>query len=657
METSYNINKLDQLMDSIFKKTLIEKKEEGLKSLLSDLIKEKTPSIVDDEDIELLSNYSSETIRLITEKKLVLSIENEALASRKSYWDVLKKRGPKINSIILSHYFDKFINNFKKEDNVIYMARTIDEINKTYNSEIDKTFDLFNENVSEIINNASSVTLDHMENLNANGRIVSIKENNNEKEYKKGGLFLSKNSNIEYGKFVNKEEFLGNLEKLKSLPDESVAFNKKEKVEIEDLKLIIGSLNQVLKINKNNKITNQDARIISVGQEDDKKVGSLFLGNNDISLENGEYVSIDEMSLAVNKFLNEKATINEELKVKTRKGKFKQFTAVASLTLSLLAAALINKKPDVINYETTKIENSGTNLDMESISLDTLLNKDNEIAFEPQIVEKEIEKDLTIFKDESKESLLNLEEDNEFAVMKPIGEDNNNIMFDNINDNVQTEKVVAEDIKPMQDNIALEIPEEKPVISENKIIENTVSTDENLDEIESPVVSSNEIEIQNPGADSSLLVNNDLVTGEYIEGTMFQATPYTIYTPEEIYQLAAIVGGEDNGSFEGALAVASVMCNRADINNSDPLNEAKQPGQFCAYKGDWYNSHINGEIPEEIMKAVATALAGFRNTTAHSFRGVGSDIGLEIGTEGKCNKYFNFNPSLLTQEITSGKQM
>ena len=116
-----------------------------------------------------------------------------------------------------------------------------------------------------------------------------------------------------------------------------------------------------------------------------------------------------------------------------------------------------------------------------------------------------------------------------------------------------------------------------------------------------------------------------------------------MYSSDQIYQLAAIVGGEDNGTYEGALAVISTMCNRADTKGSDPLSQAKS-GAYSAYGEDWYNSHINGGVPDYILNATISALNGTRNTTAVSFRGSANAAPgrIQIGESGRCNHYFDF---------------
>lgn len=129
----------------------------------------------------------------------------------------------------------------------------------------------------------------------------------------------------------------------------------------------------------------------------------------------------------------------------------------------------------------------------------------------------------------------------------------------------------------------------------------------------------------------------------YNQGETFKAKSYgENYTDEEFMQLAAIIGGEDSGSYEGALAVASTICNRSDTGGwgggHDPLKNAKAKGQFVAYNGELYNKYMANpdSMPDYVVQATRDALAGTRNTTANSFRaGPGKDGNrTQIGADG-----------------------
>lgn len=705
MDMNYNINKLDEILKKLFKETLSKKNDKKLNELLNDLLEEKDSGLISNEYKTELSNYSKETIRLLVEKNILLSIENKALALHKSYWEVLKARTPRISVGILNHYFDTYISDLKKDKLPYYKTRTIDELNKVYDSEIQKTFNVFENNIQEIIDNSTSINLDHMENLNTNGRVVSIKEKMSEEKTKKGGIFLDKDSKIGYGKFVNKDELLNAINNIKSLPQQSKITIKNDKIDIDDLKVIVESIGQTLKVDKNEKVTKQDARIITSGSEN-KKAGNIFLGNKGIDLPNGEYVSVEEMTLAVNKFINEKENrvITKPTKVINIKGKFQQIAVAATLAISVLSAALLHKNN--INNLNPNIIVSEVALDNEKVNTlnDLVLSSNNENIIESNEIEKDIVNPQPEVVTEPITEVVsvdqNIEENNiveesevkveEVQQEQPVEVVESEIT-EVISENTEVSEqptVIEEVIEPINQEIQSEMP---PVVSENDIKQQEIKIEEVQEPIEQnevptvstnevPTVSINEIEettnieneivsepvveqpivepivetqpIVEPVVEQPILeqvvepqqeVQPVVEQSNYTEGTVFQAKPYNMYSSDEIYQLAAIVGGEDNGTYEGALAVISTMCNRADSNNSDPLSQAKSEA-YSAYGGEWYNSHINGGIPDHILSATIAGLAGTRNTTAVSFRGSNNSAPgrIQIGEPGRCNNYFDF---------------
>lgn len=201
------------------------------------------------------------------------------------------------------------------------------------------------------------------------------------------------------------------------------------------------------------------------------------------------------------------------------------------------------------------------------------------------------------------------------------------------------------DIKINHTNNYQEIESNK----KNNVISNT-KTDDNIKSNEL----NNNIKYE---SNSSLNENNiEIINNKYeednidtyVEGTKFRATSYSNqYTKEEFYKLACIVAGEDSGSYEGALAVISTMCNRADLGiygGNDPLSVAMVPNQFTAYTGDdtistsnsLYAKYMSGrsKIPDYVLQATSDALNGTRNTTAVSFRANDGKDRIQIGEGG-----------------------
>ena len=108
------------------------------------------------------------------------------------------------------------------------------------------------------------------------------------------------------------------------------------------------------------------------------------------------------------------------------------------------------------------------------------------------------------------------------------------------------------------------------------------------------------------------------------------------YSDEEFDLLCAITAQECNSSYEGALAVITCACNRAESskwarNGADPLSQYKAPNQFCYSIDNYWQKRLNGNYPEYVKQAVQDALNGKRNHNYLSFRAAGYATGEYIG--------------------------
>lgn len=114
------------------------------------------------------------------------------------------------------------------------------------------------------------------------------------------------------------------------------------------------------------------------------------------------------------------------------------------------------------------------------------------------------------------------------------------------------------------------------------------------------------------------------------------------YSAEEFDLLCAITAQECSSSYEGALAVITTACNRAESakwgrKGSDPLSQYKAPGQFCYSIDSHWKKRLNGNYSSVVAQAVSDALNGKRNHNYLSFRAAGYASGEYIGG----NVYFN----------------
>lgn len=108
------------------------------------------------------------------------------------------------------------------------------------------------------------------------------------------------------------------------------------------------------------------------------------------------------------------------------------------------------------------------------------------------------------------------------------------------------------------------------------------------------------------------------------------------YSDAEFDLLCAITAQECSSSYEGALAVITCACNRAEStkwakNGSDPLSQYKAPGQFCYSIDNYWKKYLNGGYSNTVVQAVTDALNGKRNHNYLSFRSASYASGEYIG--------------------------
>ena len=512
MDYNYNRIVLEQYLNKLFDYILKEYGENELKKLFNDLIAGKESCILNKNIQNELNKYSKDTIRLIIEKNILFSLENSVVNIKKTYWKVLKDRTPRMNYVLLSHYYEKYIELLRNKP-TIYNSETIEELNENYNKEITKSM-MLNQNFDEIIKNTSSFNLNHMENLNANGRTISINGK------RKGGIFLSKESVIGYGNFINKDDF---LKKIKNTKIYKVTNNGT--ISSDDLKEIVNNIEQKISISKTEKNTIKSV----IDSKVNRKTGNLFLGKDGIDLPNGEYVSVEELSLAINKFVTERNRKAKKNKIIKIKGMLKVGIAAASLAISLLTSAVStnskeNIQSNIIQYDAddlysqnnkkisakvvTEAVNSVNNLinDVDDLKLSEINNNDlsdeknNKIETENLIFdEKPIEKnneDLLENNNSLNEESSNLENLNQDTSNEEISDKTNDVINEQISNDIK------EDIKESNDNIEqLEKDEvDNAIEKEQNQVDNTLEENElttkndnseltilNLDEEEIPV--------------------------------------------------------------------------------------------------------------------------------------------------------------------------
>ena len=100
----------------------------------------------------------------------------------------------------------------------------------------------------------------------------------------------------------------------------------------------------------------------------------------------------------------------------------------------------------------------------------------------------------------------------------------------------------------------------------------------------------------------------------------------TGYSQEQLELIWAIVAQEDNGSYEGALAVISSAMNRTEsftwgFEGGNALSQLTAAGQYCYSMDDYWKSRLNGNVPGYVKAAVNDCLKkGIRNHNYTCFR-------------------------------------
>lgn len=108
------------------------------------------------------------------------------------------------------------------------------------------------------------------------------------------------------------------------------------------------------------------------------------------------------------------------------------------------------------------------------------------------------------------------------------------------------------------------------------------------------------------------------------------------YCEEDMYLIYAIVMQEAGGSYDGALAVITCACNRAESSKwgyigSDPLTQLTAKGQFCYSIDSYWKKYLNNNVSQCVRDAVRDALNGTRSHQFLSFRGYRVNGGTNIG--------------------------
>ena len=169
--------------------------------------------------------------------------------------------------------------------------------------------------------------------------------------------------------------------------------------------------------------------------------------------------------------------------------------------------------------------------------------------------------------------------------------------------------------------------------------------EDGLREVTYKVKYQNDVEIERTEISSTIIkepvnkiveVRRNTITNRSSKSSVSYNNGVWTYSVADFDLLCAITAQECSSSYEGALAVITTACNRAESSKwaskgSDPLSQYKAPGQFCYSIDSHWKKRLNGNYSSAVKQAVTDALNGKRNHNYLSFRAAGHASGEYIG--------------------------
>ena len=169
--------------------------------------------------------------------------------------------------------------------------------------------------------------------------------------------------------------------------------------------------------------------------------------------------------------------------------------------------------------------------------------------------------------------------------------------------------------------------------------------EDGLREVTYKVKYQNDVEIERTEISSTIIkepvnkiveVRRNTITNRSSKSSVSYNNGVWTYSAADFDLLCAITAQECSSSYEGALAVITTACNRAESSKwaskgSDPLSQYKAPGQFCYSIDNHWRKRLNGNYSPAVKQAVTDALNGKRNHNYLSFRAAGHASGEYIG--------------------------
>ena len=270
-----------------------------------------------------------------------------------------------------------------------------------------------------------------------------------------------------------------------------------------------------------------------------------------------------------------------------------------------------------------------------------ILEENHIILLPEENVVPNLEKELS---DNSTIRITTIEDLNEVEVAET-AENSADITVDSL---LETYDSIVEKIETVQETIPYETITKDVSDGESNKRDTVIQEGENgLKEITYKVKYQNDVEIERKEISSTIIkepvdkiieVRRLTTTSRSSSGS--RSVTYNngvwSYSADEMDLLCAITAQECSSSYEGALAVITCACNRAESSRwaskgSDPLSQYKAAGQFCYSIDSAWKKRLNGNYASYVEQAVEDALNGKRNHSYLSFRAAGYASGEYIG--------------------------
>lgn len=321
----------------------------------------------------------------------------------------------------------------------------------------------------------------------------------------------------------------------------------------------------------------------------------------------------------------------------------KKIIAISIIFIFIMAACVLAGNVKLNNVKIVLASGYEMNVLTSKTKIAEILDENHIILLE----DEKVVPDLTSELSDNKTIKISKKSEDEIEVAT-IAETSENVTAETILENYDTivEKIITEKVKIPYETITKNVASGSGA-KQDKIVQYGI---DGLKEVTYKVKYQNEKEIERKEISSKIIrepvdkiveIRSQQVTSRSTSTKVRYAGKWS-YSDAELDLLCAITAQECSTSYNGALAVITCACNRAESskwrsNGTDPLSQYKARGQFCYSIDNYWKRRLNGNYASYVKQAVIDALNGKRNHNYLSFRSAGCASGVNIGG----NVYFN----------------